>query len=99
MRNEDQSSGRLRQPSNYRPAIPYGGDIAVARSIAAVHSRNPWTGRCRACRERYPCPDRQDADAVLGPQARPQRYTAVILIFALIAVVTGALVAAVVARW
>ncbi len=37
-------------------AVPYGGDVAVARSIAAVHVRNPWTGRCREC---YPCPDRR----------------------------------------
>ncbi|MGH3713202.1 MAG: hypothetical protein ACRDT4_07030 [Micromonosporaceae bacterium] len=53
--------------------LPYGGDVAVAQSIADVHRRNPWTGRCRACRDRYPCRDRQDANAVLGAadHARP----------------------------
>ncbi|MQA25811.1 MAG: hypothetical protein GEU94_10095 [Micromonosporaceae bacterium] len=54
------------QPAGQRVAIPYGGDAAVARSIAQVHRRNPWTGRCRACKDRYPCRDRQDACAVLG---------------------------------
>lgn len=49
-----------------RRVLSYGGDISVARSMAAVHERNPWTGRCRTCREAYPCRDRRDADEVLA---------------------------------
>ena len=89
------------QPMRGEPwaAVPYGGDAAVARSIAAVHVRNPWTGRCRACLEVYPCPDRQDADAVLGPQPRPQRLVGLVVVLALVAVVTGVILALVVAQW
>ncbi len=45
--------------------LPYGGDLVVARSIAKCHQRNPWTGRCRACKDPYPCRDRGDANTVL----------------------------------
>lgn len=54
------------RPPEERRAVPYGGDVAVARSIAEAHTRNPWTGRCRSCREAHPCPDRRDADEVLA---------------------------------
>ncbi|MGH3655210.1 MAG: hypothetical protein ACRDUA_00985 [Micromonosporaceae bacterium] len=54
-----------------RSVVPYGGDTAVARSIVAVHVRNPWTGRCRGCRDAYPCRSRQDADEVLRLSRKP----------------------------
>lgn len=55
-----------------RPVVPYGGDVVVARSMAAVHVRNPWTGRCRGCREVYPCRDRMDAEVVLAGARRAE---------------------------
>ncbi|MGH3734216.1 MAG: hypothetical protein ACRDT6_01100 [Micromonosporaceae bacterium] len=79
--------------------VPYGGDAAVARSIAAVHTRNPRKGRCRACRERYPCPDRRVADAVLGTPPPPPRLAGLLLALALVVVATGLIAAAVVAGW
>jgi hypothetical protein len=45
--------------------LPYGGDVAVAQSIADVHRDNPWTGRCRACNEPFPCHERRYANTVL----------------------------------
>lgn len=68
-------------------AVPYGGDRAVARSMVAVHVRNPWTGRCRGCREAYPCRDRQDAAAVLGVPSETRRYSAIVVLL-LVAMVT-----------
>ncbi|MGH2599112.1 MAG: hypothetical protein ACRDJ9_06965 [Dehalococcoidia bacterium] len=56
---------RVRCPAERR-VLPYGGDVAVARSIAAAHPRNPWTGRCRSCGEAHPCKDRRDANDVLA---------------------------------
>lgn len=78
--------------------VPYGGDLAVARSIAAVHVRNPWNARCRACRERYPCPDRRDADTVLGRRPVERRHIALLLTVGLVAALTVALIAAAVIR-
>ena len=54
----------------YRPVeqhvvLPYGGDVAVAQSIADIHRDNPWTGRCRACNEPSPCWERRYANTVL----------------------------------
>lgn len=71
----------------------------MARSMVAVHVRNPWTGRCRACGEVYPCPDRQDAEVVLDPRPRPQRLVGLVAALALIAVVTVVVVVAAVAGW
>lgn len=68
MRSERRSCEELSQRGRVRSAVPYGGDAAVARSMLVVHVRNPWTGRCRSCREIYPRPDRRDAEAVLGHQ-------------------------------
>ncbi len=53
-------------PGAEQRAIPQGGDAAVARSFANLHQRNPWTGRCRGCRQRHPCHVRQDADSALA---------------------------------
>lgn len=51
-----------------RRILPYGGDKAVARTIANSHppSRWPWMDICGGCGEKYPCRDRRDADEVLN---------------------------------
>lgn len=49
-----------------RAAVPYGGAAEVARLDLRIHTRNTWTGRCRACRERFPCPTRRQALAALA---------------------------------
>ena len=83
-------SARERRPD------PYGGDVVVARSIARVHRRNPWTGRCRACKDRYPCRDSQDARAVLGGlgSARQPSGRLGLLVVTAVPVVLGLLVIA-----
>lgn len=53
--------------------LPYGGDLAVARSIARVHQPDR-SGRCRApsCRAPHPCRDWRAAYQVIkarDPQA------------------------------
>ncbi len=45
--------------------LPYGGDKAVAQSMAQCHRRRPWTARCVGCGECWPCRDRIDAERVL----------------------------------
>jgi len=50
--------------------LPYGGDVAVAQSIADVHRENPWTGKCLACNDRSPCLERRYANAVLVHSGR-----------------------------
>ncbi|MGH3735200.1 MAG: hypothetical protein ACRDT6_06205 [Micromonosporaceae bacterium] len=73
--------------------LPYGGDVAVARSIAEVHRRNPWTGRCRACRDRHPCLDRRDADTVLGATDHA-RLGLVVVVGTVVPVLIGVLLVA-----
>ncbi|MGH3742110.1 MAG: hypothetical protein ACRDT1_12345 [Micromonosporaceae bacterium] len=92
----EQGLGRREPLAENRP-LPYAGDRAVARSVAAVHVRNPWTGRWRACRDRYPCRDRQDANAVLGATAvaRRRRFRSLWAMAALLAsVLVGMLLVA-----
>jgi hypothetical protein len=63
--------------------LPYGGDVAVAQSIADVHRDNPWTGRCRACNEPSPCHERRYANAVLvhsGRKTEPHRIAAALTV-------------------
>lgn len=50
-----------------RRILPYGGDKAVARSIAEVHrpTRWPFMDRCTGCGGKWPCRDRCDAQVVL----------------------------------
>jgi hypothetical protein len=43
-----------------------GGAVEVARSYLQVHVKSRWTGTCRGCRDHYPCPERRDAEALLG---------------------------------
>ncbi len=91
MRSEGGSKG----PNRYEPIVPYGGDVAVARSMAVVHVRNPWTGRCRACREVYPCPERVNAEAVLDAARQTRsgdRSTLTVLVLLLSAFTITALV-------
>jgi hypothetical protein len=63
--------------------LPYGGDVAVAQSIADVHRDNPWSGRCRACDEPSPCRERRLANAVLvysGRGSEPHRLITALII-------------------
>jgi hypothetical protein len=55
------------------PALPCGGAVEVARSYLKVHVKDRWTGACRGCRDHYPCPERRDAEALLGvpPKGAP----------------------------
>jgi len=78
------------------PAVlPFGGDVAMARSIAAAHQRTPWTGRCRACRDRHPCRDRQDANMVLAhPGPSRQRPAVAGLAVTVVPVLLGLLLIA-----
>lgn len=51
---------------------PCGGAVEVARSYLAVHVRHRRTGACRGCRDHYPCPERREAEALLGvPRKTP----------------------------
>lgn len=56
---------------NETRVLPYGGDKAVARTIAECHRRKPWTARCRGCGEPWPCRDRIDAERVIAPTEDP----------------------------
>jgi hypothetical protein len=80
-----------------RTALPYGGDVAVARSMVAVHVRNPWTGRCRGCRDPYPCRERRAAEQVL--ERRQQRWLAFLLLPIAVALLLTAAAGAGVIRW
>lgn len=63
--------------------LPYGGDVGVAQSIADVHRDNPWTGRCRACDEPFPCRERRYANTVLvysGRRSEPHRLITTLII-------------------
>jgi hypothetical protein len=63
--------------------LPYGGDVAVAQSIADIHRENPWTGRCLACNDPSPCLERRYANAVLihsGREPRRHRLTAALTV-------------------
>ncbi len=77
--------------------VPYGGDVAVARSMVAVHVRNPWTGRCRGCRDPYPCRERRAAEQVL--ERRQQRWLAFLLVPIAVALLLTAAAGAGVIRW
>jgi hypothetical protein len=85
------------QKSVGRSVVPYGGDVAVARSMIAVHVRNPWTGRCRGCRDPYPCRERRAAERVL--ERRQQRCLAVLLLPIAVALLLTAAVGVGVIRW
>ena len=61
-----QGAHRLSTPG----VLPYGGDVAVAQSIADIHRENPWTGRCLACNDRSPCLERRYANIVLVRSGR-----------------------------
>ena len=54
-------------PTDSEPprVIPYRSSPEMAHQIRSIHRRNPWRGTCRTCGEIFPCPDRQDAVAVL----------------------------------
>lgn len=55
-----------------RRAAPCGGAVEVARSYLAVHVKHRRTGACRGCRDHYPCPERREAEALLGvPRKTP----------------------------
>ncbi len=75
--------------------VPFGGAAEVARSYLAIHVRNPWTGRCRSCREAYPCRERQEAEAVIGATAPTlkRRLAGVLAACALIGGLLGLIVA------
>ena len=77
--------------------LPYGGDVAVARSMIVVHVRNPWTGRCRGCRDPYPCRERRAAEQVL--ERRQRRCLAFLLLPIAVALLLTAAVGAGVIRW
>lgn len=70
-----------------RNLLPYGGDVAVAQSIADVHRENPWTGRCLACNEPSPCLERRYANEVLVHSGReaghPRLATALTIVIGL----------------
>lgn len=53
------------QASETRP-LPYGGDVAVAKTIAAAHRpRGRRRKRCLICRAPYPCDEATDARRVI----------------------------------
>jgi len=72
-----------------RRAVPCGGAVEVARSYLTVHVRDGRTGACRGCRDHYPCPERRDAEALLGvPRKRRRGVARVVLdVFCLVAAV------------
>lgn len=71
-------------------AVTCGGAVEVARSYLDVHVRDRWSGACRGCRDHYPCPERRDAEALLGVPAKRWRGVArlVVDLFCLVAAVS-----------
>lgn len=61
------------------PALPCGGAVEVARSYLTVHVKDRRTGACRGCRDHYPCPERRDAEALLGVPRKTSRAATLLL--------------------
>ena len=60
--------------------VPCGGAVEVARSYLTVHVRDGRTGACRGCRDHYPCPERRDAEALLGAPPHPWQGVALLAV-------------------
>ena len=93
----DSPASERPRPARQPAVVPYGGDVAMARSMVAVHVRNPWTGRCRGCRDPYPCRERREAERVL--ERRQRRWLALLLVPVAVALLLTATAVAGVIRW